>query len=443
MKDRVIALVLAATLCLALSAPVALAEGETAGTTPETAAEASPDAAQPEQAAADTQEAAPTEEIAAEAAAAEESTAAEPAPAEDAEGTLSFENIRARMEANNYSMRAVQESIDDLENRDYTWRQESLRLAINEFAAYQASIPGGSALSSQYEALRDQLAAIRDGDVQKEDAEAVRQYRHTQDLMVLGAETLYISVVAASEGSAALARKAAALERSIEALHVNRRSGFVSDLAVQSAEDGRTQLLSSQKTLQMQTETMLLQLKSTVGVELGAPLQLGALPKVTAEQLSAMDLDADLARAMETSYDLYSTHKQTTDYKKNTYATLIGTYGDNSPRFEVSQAKHMLQTLIYNEESTRQSYELKFRTLFAQVRDDAQKLQAAKSALALEEKNYAVAALQYKQGTISKNALADAADKLSDAKDAVSSGERTLFTDYHSYCWAVEYGVMN
>ncbi len=436
MKDRVIALVLAATLCLALSAPVALAEGETAGTTPETAAEASPDAAQPEQAAADTQEAAPTEEIAAEAAAAEESTAAEPAPAEDAEGTLSFENIRARMMRNNYSMLSIQESIDNVEQRDYEWQAESLRKQANLFGI-------SAAFSEQFESLREQLKNILKGDAQKDDADTARQYRQAQDLLVVGTETLYIAVLTLEEQASAMDRSIAALDRNLAALHVNQSNGLVSDLSVRTAENGRTQLISGQETLQMQAEATLLNLKAMVGADLGEPLHLNALPKVTAAQLNAMDLEPDLAQAMEKSYDLYDAKKQVTDFRKGTYATAISTYSESSRNFTFEQIKHTMQSLIYNEENARQNFELKFRTLYAQVQDDAQKLQAAKSALALEEKNYAVAALQYKQGTISKNALADAADKLSDAKDAVSSGERTLFTDYHSYFWAVEYGVMN
>lgn len=51
--------------------------------------------------------------------------------------------------------------------------------------------------------------------------------------------------------------------------------------------------------------------------------------------------------------------------------------------------------------------------------------------------------LKYRQGTISQNALLDAEDELSSAKDAVETARRNLFTAYRTYYWAVNYGVMN
>ena len=51
--------------------------------------------------------------------------------------------------------------------------------------------------------------------------------------------------------------------------------------------------------------------------------------------------------------------------------------------------------------------------------------------------------LKYQQGNISHNALLDAADDLAEAKEAVATAQRNLFTAYRSYYWAVNYGVMN
>ena len=51
--------------------------------------------------------------------------------------------------------------------------------------------------------------------------------------------------------------------------------------------------------------------------------------------------------------------------------------------------------------------------------------------------------LKYRQGTISQNALLDAQDDLNEAKDAVATARRNLFTAFRTYYWAVNYGVMN
>ena len=51
--------------------------------------------------------------------------------------------------------------------------------------------------------------------------------------------------------------------------------------------------------------------------------------------------------------------------------------------------------------------------------------------------------LKYDQGSISRNALLDAADDLAEAEDTVVNARHNLFTAYRTYFWAVNYGVMN
>ena len=54
-----------------------------------------------------------------------------------------------------------------------------------------------------------------------------------------------------------------------------------------------------------------------------------------------------------------------------------------------------------------------------QTKDFKQVLDAAKTALAVEQDNYGVDQLKYEQGTISKNALLTAEDDLAAAQDTV------------------------
>ena len=445
MTKRMTALILALTLVFALGAPAMSADddpaaaAETAETLGETADEAG------------TEE---TEAAAEEADAAEASAPASP----DAKGTLSFANLGSRMLENDYSMRTVQESIDDIESHDYDWRSDNLKLRLNDIAGSQwwlvtkpVSSPlesisnsmASNAMQSTYNQLSAQLDAVRNGDAQQDDEAALRQYRNMQNLMIMGAEMRYIGLKTIEANDAALTRNLAALDRGLATMRVSRDNGLVSALSVQELENSRAQLVSGRQTLRMNWETNLLQLKALVGTDLGEPLALGALPKVTAEQLAAMDLEADLEKAMAGSYELFDAKRQIDDFRDGTYSDVLGALGSSDKIFEVSQVKHGLQALRYNYESAAQSFELKFRTLYAQVKDCAQILDAARSALALEEMNYAVSALKCEQGTISRNALADAADTLASAKDTVSGAERDLLTAYRSYYWAVEHGIVN
>ncbi len=371
----------------------------------------------------------------------------------DPEGTLTFGNLGARMLANYYPLRALQESVDDIEGHDYDWQHDRLRVSMNELAKSQWMMVSllhmnqtSDALGTVYEQMRKEYEDIEKGEKQKDDQTMLWQLRNAQNQTVIVGETLYITLKGLEAQDASLTRTIAQLGRTEQEMSLRCELGQVSKLAVDQVSAGRAQAVSGRETLRMNREAALLQLRSMVGAELDAPLALGALPKVTSQELAAMDLEADLEKAKAASYALFDAKKQLDDFRKDTkdaYDQVVDLYGSNKKTFEVSQLDHALQAYQYNYENTLLTYELNFRTLYAQVKDCAQVLSAKRAALAEQEKSYAVSALKYEQGNISANALADAKDELSAAKDDVSAAERELFSKYRSYTWAVEYGILN
>ena len=77
------------------------------------------------------------------------------------------------------------------------------------------------------------------------------------------------------------------------------------------------------------------------------------------------------------------------------------------------------------------------------VRQAASGISAPRTALAVEQDNYAAAQLKQSQGTLSQNGLLEAEDKLKEAKEKVAGAENDLFSAYNTYRWAVDYGIMN
>ena len=373
----------------------------------------------------------------------------------DAAGTLSFANIGSRMKESFYPMFAIQERIDDIESHDYEWREDNLRLRIHDIANAQWMMISmdtmgtgiGSMMAqsyqSAYDAFRDEFDAVRDGTKQKDDENALWEFHDAQNQAIVAAESLYIMIQDYNAQDTSLQRSIAKLDRTVEEMELRNQLGQVSALDVQQVKLARVQAISGQQTLRTGIETMLLQMKSMVGAELGEPLTLGALPKVTQEQLAAMDLDKDLAQAMERSYSLFDARQQILDFRRGTLHDVTDQFGTNEKIFEVSQVQHALKAMEYNYDNTELTYELNFRSLYAQVKDAAQVLEAKRAALGSQEKSYAVSALKYEQGSISANALADAKDDLASAKDDVATAERDLFSKYHTYQWAVEYGILN
>ena len=416
------------------------------------------------------------------------------APEPDAEGTLSFDNLRSRMLEHYYPLLALEENIRTLEEWDYKRTEDELRDQLNETAnrqwaamsagssaelndlnaaisaalgsnpelnptnlslqasqaALAASTAAGAAVSSlgaqqlqmQYDALRDAFDDVRDGKLQKDNEGVKRQLRNLQNQTVIVAESLYITRKGLEAQDASLARTIASLGRTEQEMALREKLGQISALQLQQVQLGAVQAESGRKTLEMNMDNILMQLKAMSGVELDQSLSLAALPTVTAEQLAAMSPEQDLAAAQEASYELYDA-KKTYDDAKTAYEDARKEYGEYSKKNEWMQAKHTWQAAQYTYENAKQSYELKFRTLYAQVKDAAQIIESKRAALAAQEKSYQVSALKYQQGTISANELANAGDELAKVKDELASAERDLFTQYRSYQWAVEYGILN
>ena len=400
----------------------------------------------------------------------------------DAAGTLSFENLGARMKEKSYALLALEESIALVESTDYEKVEQELRDGLNEIADAQwkmtalgsagtaalSRVPttagspdasdyalagavdavGGAvgrlasqSLQTQYDALRERFDDVRDGKLQRDNEGVVRQLKSMENNTVQMMQNVYITLLGLEEQSAALARQDAALDRTLAELELRYQLGQISTMTLEQAKAGKIQLESGKATLDMNITALRRQLNAMVGEELTAPLTLGALPAVTAEQLSAMDVEKDLEKAKAASYDLYAA-KKTLDDADEEYDDSGAKSYYNERDYKKVQARHKWQSAQYTYNATVQKYELTFRSLCDKVKDCAQILSAAKVSLECERSDLAAAQLKYEQGTISENALHTAEDELYTAQDTVSGAERDLFTAYNNYRWAVDCGLL-
>ena len=451
MKKRLLALALTGAMALSLLGISALAvevPGEAAdtGTTQE-------ESSAPQAESAETQEG--------EGEADPEETPGEEAPEEgqepeeyipDPAGTVTFENLERRMRENNLSLLALEENVQAIAVIDYDEMYEDIRQALNEIASAQwtmiTSVPMGmgsmmaSSLDAQYDALREQFEAIKDGELQKDNEDAIWQLQTLQDQMVLAGETTYLGVVELENSLETVDRNLETLDRTLQELELRYELGQISSQTLEQTRASRTALLSTRQTLVSNLSNYKLQLELMAGGELNGQVQLGALPQVTDGQLAAMDLEADLAAAKEASYDLYEA-QLTLDDAKETYDDAGGDGYHNKDSYEWQAANHQWNAARYTHDAAVQNFETAFRTLYLQVKDCKQVLDAAGTALAVEQSNYAVTQLKYEQGSVSYNALLEAQDSVDEAQDAVDTAANDLFSAYHTYRWAVDRGILN
>ena len=381
-----------------------------------------------------------------------EKTAAEETAqtAPDAAGTLRFENLSARMKTGYYTVMSLEENIAAIECIDYDKMYEDLRDGLNQIAEAQwmmLQIPGAGetytykSLQDQYDTLRKTFDDIKDGKLQQDNADLVRQLSDAENQLLMAGQTLYINLLGLEDQSAALTRQTAALDRTIEEVKLRYELGQVSAMTLQQTEAGKAQVESGKAALDAAVAQLRRQLNAMIGEELTAPLTLNALPGVTVEQLAAMDVEKDLERAKAISYSLYAA-KLTLDDADEEYKDKARDLGYNEDNYEYIAVKHRWQAAQYTYNAAVQNFELSFRSLYDSVQSYASALNAAKVSLECERSDLAAAQLRYEQGTISENALHTAEDELYTAQDTVSGAERDLFTAYNNYRWAVDYGLL-
>lgn len=368
----------------------------------------------------------------------------------DPVGSITFGNLERRLRENNYNLLALEETIASLEVIDYDKMKEDMRKQLNQIAQAQWMLVefgqgdsyAATSLASSYSSLREVFDDLKDGVIQEDNAAVVRQLRNAQDQVVMAGESLYIAILDLELSDRGLERSLTALDRTIQEMELRYELGHISNLTLQQTKGGRASLVSGKQTLEMNLSNLKLQLELMIGAEQTGGIQLQSLPQVTAEQLSAMDLEADLAAAKEASYELFAA-KRTLDDAQEDYRDAGRDYNYNERNYHYISAQHTWQAAQHTYNATVQNFENSFRTLYNQVKDYQQVLSAARTALAVEQGNYAAAQLKYEQGRLSKNGLLEAEDKVKEAQEKVDGAAIDLFSAYHNYRWAVDHGILN
>lgn len=435
MKQRIFALAL--TMALLLAAAVSAFAVEPAVNGGETApgAETEQQPADAGQADAE-QEVTASEDTAAEDAAAEE---AEPetlliAPAPAPAGKkVNFYDLEELVEKNNLSYKSLDATIDYMLELEET--EDTLESSIQQLMGAIAALdPAAPDYAAQAAYLERKLA-----EAQQAKAAISPMIQDTSKMesgccqMIYGAESLYIALVGMERQETALERQLASLDRTLEELKVRAQWGQVSQLQLKEAESGRGSLVSGLATLRMNITSYKMKLEQMIGEEPTGTMVLEALPVVSADQLNALNPEADLKQARRKNFDLRAAS---------------ASEGDALDAAEKMSAMSgamwsMLDAARYATKEAEQQVELKFQLLNLQLQDQRQVLAAAMTALETERLAYQAQELKYQQGTISKNALLTAEDELKTAQESVQTAQDNLFATYNNYRWAVDHGVLN
>ena len=282
MRQRIIALLLALAVLASVCAVSALAEERTA---PEDGKQTD-QTASPAENVPETPEALPAETAPEEAQETEETASpslAGPDLAEnvtiqpDALGEVSFANVERRMRENNLQLLTLEQSVLTIEDIDYDKLYDQLWQQLNDIARAQwglvqasnamhslSQIPGSGVTYSDYEyhtsydqldrayaAVREQFDALKEGDMQKDNADVVRQLNNLQDQIVMAGESLYAALTAMEGQGTGLRQQLEGLDRTVEEMELRYQLGQISAMQLAEVKSGRTALESGLATLRM------------------------------------------------------------------------------------------------------------------------------------------------------------------------------------------------
>ena len=252
--------------------------------------------------------------------------------------------------------------------------------------------------------------------------------------IIYGAQSLYITAISLERSLADGQRGLDALDRSIAEMEKRYELGQVSELTLLELKNTRTETNSSLTSLSLQIDRLKAQLSTLVGESPTQQLTLQPLPRVTQEQLDAMDFEADLETAKQNSLDLYLRQKEVADAKE--------AWEDAPSGYQKDMAEHDYNAIVYTKDAAIQSFELAFFNLSVSVSDNAQLLEAARSALEFAQKDYEAALVKHERGMISDNELATQQETLEAAASKVDSCADNLLSAYNNYQWALR-GIVN
>ncbi len=401
--------------------------------------------------------------------------------------TLSFDRIGDKVRANNLTVRSLEETIASMEAMN--WKEiigdmedaiddmeddlQSLKNAAgslttiygnlqNSFAITDGALDAAGitsnisqliqgtlaasqlrSLESTLNSLEDQLDDLkeqRDEYEKKTLPDTKRQIQSAIDQMVIGAETLYTTILSTRQQRDSLVDAQAAMDRTVAEMELRYQRGQISELTLLQVKNGAETLNAGLGTLDVALDTMTYSLQSLLGDTVTGTLTLSALPAVSTADLDKADYTKDLAKAKEASYDLYKAARAVEDAEDD-MEDARKEEGKNSYQYKMAQ--HTYESAVLSEKSAVQSFELSFRSLYSQLAPARTAVANAENDLAYAQRVYQTAQLKYQQGNLSANGLADAKDTYVTALRDCATAQNDLFTAWHSYQNAVTYGVVS
>lgn len=287
--------------------------------------------------------------------------------------------------------------------------------AVQSFFDYNADVYKG------------QAKGIRtDTSIQDQYVLAKKQYDYVADQLVMGAQTLFITLHTMELQQQDAQRGLEQLTRAQTEMQKRYDLGQVSELELLKIKNQRSQTASTIESLKYQVKNLKGDLALMLGIDPAVNLTLSPLP---ASPNSKRNYDNDLKAAIKASYDLY--------FKNDTMRTASNDFKDDK-----TNTKHAYEAAKIAYQAAEQQLTQNFRKMYDAIPEKERAYNQAKADEDLQQRLYDAAAVKYQRGLISKNEYTTEKEALEAARSATQKAQIDLFTATNQYDWAVR-GVVS
>ena len=356
---------------------------------------------------------------------------------------LTFDKLEETVRQNNVTIKANNNTVLSAEKTDvsdqyiesyfqlseqissYQKQIKELQKTLKELGTDEANAGLRKTLESQISILQRNLAAAEasyrnlddDEDDAEEDQEKTvdhtrRQMQNAADEICLSAENTYISLRGMKYTLNQTNRSIQQLDRNIATVQKQVKLGMTGVNTLKSLQAQRESAVASKASLTTQVEALTNTLAIQCGYTTGTQIETSDLPVVTAEQVTSIDYDKNLAEALKNSYAIYS------------------------KEYAMQTASDDYQAAKIDRDAQKESTTASFRKLYTDLQEKQTALAAADADLAQAKKTFTVSQVQYTRGMISKMAYTDALDTFTTAQETEVAARIDLLTAYNTYQWA-------
>ena len=367
---------------------------------------------------------------------------------------LTFDKLEETVRQNNVTIKANNNTVLSAEKTDvsdqyiesyfqlseqissYQKQIKELQKTLKELGTDEVNAGLRKTLARQISILQRNLAAAEasyrnlddDEDDAEEDQEKTvdntrRQMQNAADEICLSAENTYISLRGMKYTLNQTNRSIQQLDRNIATVQKQVKLGMTGVNTLKSLQAQRESAVAGKASLTTQVEALTNTLAIQCGYTTGTQIETSDLPVVTAEQVTSIDYNKDLAEALKNSYAIYS--------KEYAMQTASDDYENNK-----TNTLYAYQAAKIDRDAQKESTTASFRKLYTDLQEKQTALAAADADLAQAKKTFTVSQVQYTRGMISKMAYTDALDTFTTAQETEVAARIDLLTAYNTYQWA-------